>query len=168
MSDAVRSVSLGRRAFLREIILALISATVLPILFLIAMWCIQLGAPIAPTVIFTWLAIFCVVAPVIIYSSLRMNAAALARQRHIDGQDGITIHEPLKGPWGGSRVAIAGSVTSRITAGLPCSVSFCAGIFVLGPQSLTFIWLMATIPTVISVISTAILILKSEKSLSAQ
>ena len=59
-----------------------------------------------------------------IYAALRLNAAALARERAMMGNEGVQVHPPFKGPWLLRRSLVPGSTRSRLLSGLPGCVSF--------------------------------------------
>ncbi len=146
-SDAARAVSLGRSAFLRELIIALLCSTSAPSIILAGLWFIRDGAPIGLTVILIWLTIICVAGPIIIYSTLRMNAAALGRQRRIHGPDGFVIHKPMSGPWGGARVPLSGSTKSRTIGGISSYPAVMLSLrLLLGPLMNPIMWAMLIIP----------------------
>ncbi len=146
-SDAARTVSLGRAAFLREIGIALLCSTPAPLIILVGLWFIRGGAPIVQTGILSWLSLICIAGPIIIYSALRMNAAALGRQRRIHGPDGFVIHRPMSGAWGGRRVPISGSTKSRWIMGISTYPAIMMSLYlILGPAMHPIMWAILIIP----------------------
>ena len=126
MSAASRAVTLGPRAFLREIIIAGLLSLSLPLIS-IAAYCIYLQNPGVDIVglaigVVTMSAVTAI--PLIVYASLRLNAATLARERAVFGASGQRIYEPLEGPVLMRNTIVAGSIRSRFLSGFPTVIGF--------------------------------------------
>lgn len=126
MSAEAVAVRLGPKAFGRELLLALALSLPLPLVFLAGSYFFhqtigtnRIGLAIAFVVICGLTAV-----SLIIYASLRLNAATLARERAMLGSDGVRVHSPFKGPWLLKRSFVPGSTRSRLLSGLPACVSF--------------------------------------------
>ena len=120
------AVELGRRAFLRELVVAVLLSLPLPMvsaagarLYFYGSTTNLMGLVLGVVVVSALTA-----APVMFYASLRLNAATLARERAVVGMHEQVIHPPLKGPLLLRRSMLAGSVRSRIIAGLPICIGF--------------------------------------------
>lgn len=123
MSEAALSVTLGRRVFLREVVLAVFLAVPLPLMVLAGLYLFvsiaNPGIAIGTVVLVSLTAI-----PLLFYASLRLNAATLARERVFLGGSTGHISAPLKGPLLLRRSMVAGSVKSRVLAGMPGCLGF--------------------------------------------
>jgi hypothetical protein len=118
----------GRREFLREILVCGLLGLALPGVALggMAVHGLTDGAAPAWVAIGTGLILFVVAVPVTVLAMFRLNAAAVARERAVMAPSEPVIHPPLQGPLLLRRSMVAGSARSRIVAGLPGSIGFCA------------------------------------------
>jgi hypothetical protein len=126
MSAEAVAVRLGPRAFGRELLLALALSLSLPLVFLAGSYLFhetigtkRIGLAIAFALIFGLTAML-----LIVYASLRLNAATLARERATLGSEEVLVHSPFKGPWLLKRSFVPGSTRSRLLSGLPACVGF--------------------------------------------
>ncbi|MDP0930056.1 hypothetical protein Q0601_23000 [Paracoccus onubensis] len=120
------AVTLGRRAFLREIVIAGLLSLSLPTVFLAGIYvylhtrgAALIGIAFGVIIISALTAI-----PLILYASLRFNAAALARERAVLGTSEQRIYQPLKGRFWQLRPMVAVSVRSYVLASFPACIGF--------------------------------------------
>ena len=117
--------TLGRGPFLKEILLAFVPAVLLIlILAIFALVVPRFDTNPSVAVILGLCAFIVLVPPVCFYATLRLNAAVLARERKVFGQNAQIIHAPLRGPHLLRRSIVAGSVRSRLLAALPAFAMF--------------------------------------------
>lgn len=118
MAPEAMTITLSRRAFLRELLNAALLSLPLPMVSLAGVYfyfhnsdvnLIGLGVSVVTISALTGI-------PLIFYASLRLNAATLARERVYSGVPGQLIHKPLEGPLLLRRSMVAGSVKSRALA----------------------------------------------------
>ncbi len=126
MAPEAMTITLGRRAFLRELLKAALLSLPLPMVSLAGVYfyfhnrdvnLIGLGVSVVTISALTGV-------PLIFYASLRLNAATLARERVYSGVPGQLIHKPLEGPLLLRRSMVAGSVKSRALAMFPGCIGF--------------------------------------------
>lgn len=125
-------VTLGRRAFLREIALAVLLSLPLPLILLLGVYFARffpnlLAAGIG-TILFA--AIFAM--PLLWYAFIRLNAATLARERAVIGNLKQKIYPAMGGPLFYRNSMVAGSVRSRILGGLPVTTGGILAFAVMG------------------------------------
>ncbi|MBW4960968.1 hypothetical protein [Sulfitobacter sp. CW3] len=120
------AITLGRKAFLRELVVAALLSLTLPMVSVAGVYFYihisamnPIGLALGVIVVSGLTAI-----PLIFYASLRLNAATLARERASAGVPEQLIHKPLEGPFLLRRSIVAGSVQSRIIAGFPVCIGF--------------------------------------------
>jgi len=120
------AITLGRNAFLREVLLAALLSLSLPMVSLAGVYFYLQGGDV--NLIGLFVSVITISAltaiPLIFYASLRLNAATLARERAYSGAPEQLIHKPLEGPLLLRRSMVAGSVKSRILAMLPGCIGF--------------------------------------------
>ncbi len=127
MSAEAMTVTLGRRAFLREMFVASLLSLSLPMVSLAGIYIFShttsgvnlVGLAVGVIFVSVLTAI-----PLMFYASLRLNAAALARERAALGVSEQQLNEPFQGPFWVRRYIVAGSVRSRILAGFPACIGF--------------------------------------------
>jgi hypothetical protein len=119
MAPEALAVTLGRKAFLREIALAVLLSLPPSLICLLGVFLFPAGANLVAAAIgiITAVAIFAV--PILWYASFRLNAATLARERAVIGSAEQKIYRAMEGPFFYRRSMVAGSVRSRILGGLP-------------------------------------------------
>ena len=126
LSAEAMAITLGRKAFLRELLLAALLPLSLPLVSLVGLYLylhissLNLIGLVVSVVVISGIA----AVPTIFYASMRLNAATLARERVYSLTPEQLIHKPLQGPILLRRSVVAGSVKSRILAGFPVSVGF--------------------------------------------
>lgn len=126
MSIEAVSITLGRTAFLRELLLASLLSLSLPVISLAGIYVYQHNSNV--NLIGLMIGVISMSAitaiPLVGYASLRLNAAILARERACAGAPEQIVHEPFKGPFMLRRTFVAGSVKSRILSGFPVCIGF--------------------------------------------
>lgn len=146
--------TLGRGPFLKEILLAFVPAVLLILILAIFVLVIQRFNTNPFVIIILGLcAIIVLVLPTCFYATLRLNAAVLARERKVFGQNAQIIHAPLRGPHLLRRSMVAGSVRSRLLAGLPAIAMFWPLFLIFG-----FLWNPETGVTGIGIFVSVILV----------
>lgn len=127
LSAEAVAVPWGRRAYLREIVIALLWSLSLPLVSFagIVVFVLTKSTNIVLLAI-TLVTISAVTAiPALVYAGLRLNAATLARERAAFGPSRVKINKARQGPFFERRSIVAGSTRSRFVASLPGSVGFC-------------------------------------------
>ncbi len=126
MSAEAMAVTLGRRAFLREVLLAGLLSLSLPVISLAGVHIYLqtsgvnlIGFAIGLVTVSAITAI-----PLMFYAALRLNSATLARERAVIGVAKQQLHKPFEGPFLLRRSIVAGSVRSRVVLGLPVCIGF--------------------------------------------
>jgi len=119
MAPEALAVTLGRRAFLREIALAVLLSLPAPVFPILGIYFFPAGGNLIAFAICTISAAAIFAVPILWYASFRLNAAALARERAVVGGDRQKIYPPMRGPFLLSRSMVAGSIRSLMLAGLP-------------------------------------------------
>ena len=122
-SPEALKVRLTRRAYLWELLLSILFALPLPLVVL-AGGILFVRTPNLGFAIGTIFAAGVIAMPFLFYAALRLNAATLARERAVFGPQAGEIHAPFQGPWFLRRSMVAGSVRSRLVAGLSMSMGF--------------------------------------------
>ena len=126
------SVTLGRRAFLREIAVAVLLSLPLPLILLLGGYVARFFSnPLAAglvTILFA--AIFAM--PLLWYAFFRLNAATLARERAVIGRDKQKIHPAMGGPLFYRRSMVAGSFRSRALGGLSVTIGGILAFAIMG------------------------------------
>lgn len=124
-SNEATALTLGRRAFFREIVIAGLLSFPLPTVFLGGVYVYRHAGNInLPVFAIALVLIFGLTTiPLIFYASFRLNAATLARERAITGSSKQRLYPPLKGPFLLHSI-VAGSLRSRILAGFPACIGF--------------------------------------------
>lgn len=124
-SSEATALTLGRGAFLREIVIAGLLSFPLPIVFLGGVYVYRHAGDINLPVFTIALVLISglTTIPLIFYASFRLNAATLARERAIAGSSMQRLYPPLKGPFLLHSI-VAGSLKSRILAGFPACIGF--------------------------------------------
>ena len=125
-SPKAMAITLGRRAFLHEMVMAALLSLTLPITSLVGVYLYfhssdvnLIGLMVGVVTVSAVTAI-----PLICYASLRLNAATLARERVYSDEPERLIHKPFEGPFLLRRSIVAGSVKSRILAMFPGCLGF--------------------------------------------
>lgn len=125
-SPKAMAITLGRRAFLHEILMAALLSLTFPIPSLVGVYLYfhssdvnLIGLMVGVVTVSAVTAI-----PLICYASLRLNAATLARERVYSDEPERLIHKPFEGPLLLRRSIVAGSVRSRILAIFPSCIGF--------------------------------------------
>jgi len=124
-SDKATAPTLGRGAFLREIVIAGLLSIPLPLVFLGGLYVYRHagGMNLFDIAMALILISALTTIPLIFYASFRLNAATLARERAIAGSSEQRTYPPLKGPFLLHSI-VASSVRSRILAALPPCIGF--------------------------------------------
>jgi hypothetical protein len=122
MAPEALAVTLGRRAFLGEIGVAVLLSLVAPVVCLLGVYASSFGANLLAVLIGTITAVAIFAVPTLWYASFRMNAASLARERAVTGREGQKIHPTMSATLFLGRSMVAGSIRSRILSGLPITL----------------------------------------------
>ncbi|NEX47318.1 hypothetical protein [Pseudotabrizicola algicola] len=122
-SAAASHVVLGRAAYLRELAIAAGLSVAMPAAVLIGVALFHLGYSLVAAAIIASAINTVTAVPLMVYATLRLNAASLARERCVISPRTHRIYQPLRGPlrWGGHY--FAGSTRSRTISGLPGSLA---------------------------------------------
>ncbi|MFM7334923.1 MAG: hypothetical protein ACKO1H_11020 [Tabrizicola sp.] len=125
------AVTLGRRAFVRELALAFLFSLPLPMICLLGVYSSGLFPNVLVAALGTVLAALILAVPLLWYASFRLNAATLARERAVIGPDKQKIYLPMGGPLL-SQSMVAGSLRSRILGGLPVTMGGILAFAIMG------------------------------------
>jgi hypothetical protein len=119
MAPEALAVTLGRRAFLREVAFAVLLSLPTPVIPLLGIYFFPAGGNLIALAFGIIAAVGMLAIPILWYASIRLNAATLARERAVVGGSEQKIYPPMRGPFLVSRSIVAGSIRSLILAGLP-------------------------------------------------
>ncbi len=146
--------TLGRGPFLKEILLAFVPAVLLILSLAIFVLVVPRFDTNPSVVVILGLCAFIVlVMPTCFYATLRLNAAVLARERKVFGQNAQIIHAPLRGPHLLRSSMVAGTVRSRLLAGLPWLAMLWPLVLIFG-----FLWNPETGVTGIGIFMSVLLV----------
>ena len=126
MSTEAMAVTLGRRAFLREMLMSGLLSLSLPLVSLagIYVYLHTNGVDLVSLAVGVVTVSALTATPLMFYASLRLNAATLARERAVVCASEQLLHKPFEGPFLVRRSIVAGSIRSRILAGFPACIGF--------------------------------------------
>jgi hypothetical protein len=119
---------LGKWAFLREILIALVLSLPLPLVWVIGetVWHQTPKANRLGVAVGMFVAAYVIAGPVLLYASVRLNAASVARERTVKGAGKVRIHRfyGMAWPFPRPRAILPSSTRSRILCCFPACVSF--------------------------------------------